>query len=101
MDGVITLTMRPECLVSGRFVCAAPAKQKSLAWPNVYLGLDGKGAMACAAPEQTFHFFVRPGTYGLRAYVDKAGTGHRSIEVEAGPHAVQLGSLDLSAPVPT
>ena len=66
----ITMTLVPECLVSGKLLCAELAKRgRTTDWTNVYLSVGKKRTMWCVSEDGgDFHFFLPPGQYNFCGY---------------------------------
>jgi AhpC/TSA family len=66
----ITMTLVPECLVSGKLLCAELAKRgRTTDWTNVYLSVGKKRTMWCVSEDGgDFHFFLPPGQYNFYGY---------------------------------
>ncbi len=93
-----TVTMRPECRVSGRLTCSDLAKKNRPAgWTNVYLDRAGSRALGCQSEEETFHFFAPPGAFTLDAYGKYVHHVERKITIKAGQHELTVGSIELPA----
>lgn len=93
-----TVTLRPECRVSGSLVCGdLAAKNRDVGWTNVYLNLGERRAAGCASKEQTFHFFVPPGEYTLDAYGASVHSVERSFTIKPGQRELALEPIDLPA----
>jgi RNA polymerase sigma factor (sigma-70 family) len=93
--GEVSLTLVPECRLSGTLVCEQLKKAgKPLGWTNVYLMRDGRRVADCSSQEGQFEFPVPPGTYRLHGY----GTDLRADDVTV---TVQLGKPEVTAdPIP-
>jgi thiol-disulfide isomerase/thioredoxin len=93
-----TLTMRPECRVSGRLTCTDLAKRnRAVGWTNVYLNLAGGRALGCQSEVQTFHFFVPPGEFTLDAYGTYVHHVETKIKIKPGQRELTLEPIDLPA----
>jgi hypothetical protein len=66
----ITMTLVPECLISGKLLCAELAKRgRTTDRTNVYLSVGKKRTMWCVAEDGgDFHFFLPPGQYNFYGY---------------------------------
>ena len=97
-----TVTMRPECRISGRLTCSELAKQnRMVGWTNVYLNLAGNRALGYSSDEKTFeptfHFFAPAGEFTLEAYGVYAHQVERTIAVKPGQRELTLEAIDLPA----
>jgi hypothetical protein len=93
-----TVTMRPECRVSGRLTSHdLTRRNREVGWTNVYLNLAGNRALGCSSEKQTFHFFVPPGEFTLHAYGHFVHGVARKITVKPGQRELTVGPIDLPA----
>jgi len=95
---VHTVTMRSECLVSGRLTCPDLAsKDRGLVGGHVYLQFQGKNALSFSAEDRKFWFFVPPGTYTVEAYGSNAHTVEKTVAIEPRQHTLELDPIALPA----
>jgi thiol-disulfide isomerase/thioredoxin len=95
-NDVITVTMRPECRISGQLVSKElEARRRKITWTNVYLHMDDNRPLACSSEQAEFHFFVPPGTYKLEAYGEEIHALCRTVTVKAGERQLGLGSIEM------
>ncbi len=93
-----TITMRPECRISGRLRSNDLTKRnRAVGWTNVYLNLAGNRALGCSSEEQTFHFFVPPGEFTLHAYGANVHGVARTITIKPGQRELSMDPIDLPA----
>ncbi len=93
-----TITLYPECRVSGRLISSALAKRKrEMGWVNVDLDLGGSPVLSFEPDEKegVFHFFLPPGKFNIEAYGSNLHFVKKSIEVAPGQRELQLAPLDL------
>lgn len=93
-----TVTMHPECRVSGRLTCSELAQRKrAVGWANVYLNREGCRALGCTSDEQSFHFFVPPGDFTVNAYGTYVHGVEKKITVKPGQRELAVEAIDLPA----
>lgn len=98
----LTLTMRPECRVSGKLTCTElDRKKQQLGWMSVALLAGGKDALHWEPDDKrAFQFFVPPGTYTLRSfavYAHDPFDKDKTLTVKPGQRELDVGVIDLSA----
>ncbi|HUE13711.1 MAG TPA: redoxin domain-containing protein [Planctomycetaceae bacterium] len=93
----LSLTLVPECRVSGTIHCPELAKLgRKVGWTNVYLSIGRNRLMGCDSEEGgDFHFFLPPGRYSLNAYGTYLASKNQSITVSSDKREMKL---DLTAP---
>jgi thiol-disulfide isomerase/thioredoxin len=92
--GPITLTMQPECRVSGRLTCPALERRKiALGFTNVETG-----PVRYCSEDQTFELFLPPGTYTLGAHGDKVHSVEKTITVKPEQRELKLDSIEFTLP---
>jgi beta-lactamase regulating signal transducer with metallopeptidase domain/protocatechuate 3,4-dioxygenase beta subunit len=94
----VTLTMQPQCSVSGRLTSKElEAHGRKLTWTNVYIYLnDGIGRpMYCASNKGEYHFYLPPGTYKLDAYGTDVQHAWKTITVKPGQEEIEVEPIDL------
>jgi thiol-disulfide isomerase/thioredoxin len=97
-QGPVTVTMCPQCKVSGRLTSKElEARHRKFPWSNVYLYLndDRLRPMMCQSREGKFHFYVPPGTYRLNAYTAETHGAWKTIAVKPGQETLDVDPIDL------
>ncbi|MCX7427651.1 MAG: TlpA disulfide reductase family protein [Planctomycetia bacterium] len=95
-NGVITITMRPECRLFGRLVSKElAARNRKITWSNVDLHMDGKRPLACTSEQAEFHFYVPPGTYEIEAYGEEVHAAWKKVTVQPGRRELDLGAIEM------
>src|SRR5262245_2362351 len=98
IKGEITVTLQPECRVTGSFTCEEITKSGApLGWTNVYLHYDGDRVASCDSFAGKFEFFVPPGEYVLRAYGQNLDTRMVAISVSVGRAELAAEPIALTA----
>jgi hypothetical protein len=94
---LIQMTLVPECLVSGKLLCAELAKRgRTTDWTNVYLSVGKKRTMWCVSEDSgDFHFFLPPGQYKLYGYGTYLQSKQESVIVPADKR--EMG-IELAVP---
>jgi hypothetical protein len=100
LDGTnaVTVTMHPQCLVSGRLTAKElEARNRKLISSGVlaYLG-DGIGwSMSCISQKADYHFYLPPGTFTLQARGTDTQKVWKTITVKPGREKLELEPIDL------
>ena len=95
---VVTLTMQPQCTVSGRLTAKEmEARNRKIAWSNVYVYLDNGIArpMSCMSEKADYHFYLPPGTFTLEAYSTDTQHVRKTITVKPGQEKLEVEPIDL------
>ena len=95
---VVTLTMQPQCKVTGRLTSKdLDAHGRKLTWTNVYVYLEDGMArpMCCASNKGEYHFYLPPGTYKLNAYGTDVQDAWKTITVKPGQEELEVEPIDL------
>jgi thiol-disulfide isomerase/thioredoxin len=93
-----TVTMRPECRVSGRLTSSdLESRKRTVGWTNVYLNLGENRALGCTSKDQEFHFFVPAGEFTLEAYGVYVHGIQRKISIKSGQREFAVEPIDLPA----
>jgi glutathione peroxidase-family protein len=95
---VVTLTMQPQCAVSGRLTAKEmEARNRKIAWSNVYVNLDdGIGRpMSCSSKKADYHFYLPPGTYTLYVYATDTQHVRKTITVKPNQQELEVEPIDL------
>lgn len=94
---VPTVTMHPECRVSGRLTSSDLAQRnRVLGWTNVYLNMADRRVLGCTSEEGTFHFFLPPGEFTLNPYGEWVHGVEKKISVKSSQRELVL-EIDLPA----
>lgn len=67
LSGKCSITLRPECRISGTITCTSEP-QPSVLLPMLYAELDGQRVAFCATRGSNFEFILPAGDYNLNAY---------------------------------
>lgn len=97
-QGPVTVTMHPECRVSGRLTSKVlEARHRKCPWTNVYLYLNDEQLrpMMCQSRKGEFHFYVPPGTYRLNVYSDETHGMWKTVTVKPGQETLDVDPIDL------
>jgi thiol-disulfide isomerase/thioredoxin len=97
-QGSVTVTMQPQCKVSGRLTSKElEARHRKFPWSNVYLYLNDEQLrpMMCQSHKGEFHFYVPPGTYNLNAYSNETHGAWKTITVKPGQETLDVDPIDL------
>jgi glutathione peroxidase-family protein len=95
---VLTLTMQPQCTVSGKLTAKElTARNRKLTWSNVYVCLgDGmERPMSCMSEKADYHFYLPPGTFTLIAYATDTQHVRKTITVKPGQEKLEVEPSDL------
>lgn len=94
--GTITVTMQPECRISGRLVSKElDALDRSITWNAVYVYSGNKTPLARFSEQPTFHFYVPPGMYRLKAYGIETHNGYTAVTVPPDRSELELEPINL------
>lgn len=94
----ITLTMQPQCEVSGRLTSKGlESRNRKLTWTNVYVYMEDRNRrpMSCGSNKGDYHFSLPPGTYQLNAYGSDVQHAWKTITVKPGQEKLEVEPIDL------
>jgi len=96
--GMHTITLYPECRVSGRLACRELSERnRDLGWITADLDAWNKNALGCSSRDGTFHFHLPPGEFKLRGFANDTHVTVREITVKSGQRELELGEIKLFA----
>ncbi len=96
--GEIVLTLRPECRVTGAFVCEyLKTAAKAIGWANVYMMIDGQRVSMCNSEDGRFELPAPPGSYTLHCYGTDLRSRYVTIHVPEGKSEFSTGPIELTA----
>jgi uncharacterized protein (TIGR03067 family) len=98
MRSEVTVTLAPECRVSGTLACEAlAAAGKQIGWTNVLAELGGQRLGMCSSMAGEFEFRLPPGEYTLDAYGEELAHRRLPLTVPAGRAELRVEPIRLTA----
>jgi thiol-disulfide isomerase/thioredoxin len=97
--GTVSITMYPECKISGRFVSKElAARHRKITRCGAFLELGNERGLQleqCTSKDATFHFYAPPGTYKLDAYSSETHRISKAVTVKPGQRELDLEAIEL------
>ncbi len=98
ISGPITLTLRPECPVSGRLECPELVERRGeIRWGIVMVTLDKKRALQFLLDGPSFSLSLPPGDFDIEVRADQTHELTQSIHVDSRESSLNLGTIKLHA----
>jgi uncharacterized protein (TIGR03067 family) len=96
--GEVSVTLQPECRVTGTLVCEELKKLgKPVGWTNVYAMKDGFRFAMCDSQEGKFELVLPPGKYTLNAYGSTLKDTEVTVTVPTGRSEFVVDPIALTA----